>query len=202
MASESLSDERLDMRVRTAYEAITPPDGARERVLESLRLAESEGESQTSTVPRRPSRRVWWIALPVAACVLVALIVVSLGAPTSFGAKSQQAATITDQKQTFDESYEVNAADAVADDEEMMASEAYQSEAYQDAPYKRVTTAEGITYTVGDAVADEPTYSKLEDATALNPTTSESVACVVADGQFVRFEGDSVWYRLMTYSEE
>ena len=204
MTSESLNDARLDVRMRNAYEAMAPTDDAQKRVLESLRRVEKEQEGQAHTTLKPTHRRMWWIALPAAACVLVALVVVSLTVMAPSQTKPQQAAPTTNQRQLPEESYETGAADAVASDEEMVASEenAAANNMYQAAPYKRVTTASGTTFTVGEAVLDEPAYSNLEDATAYNPESSKTASCVVADEQFVRFENDSSWYRLTIAGDE
>ena len=160
---------------------------------------------------------LWWALLPVAACAVAALVIVLVNVQTTAGSQPEQASIMASQRQMTDDSREASKADAVADQEGLAAGSAAESAVGDDAvgevpagesavgsdvPYKTVTLESGVTYSVTDAVADAPVYNKLEDATALDPKTSESAACVVADGQYVRFEGNPTWYKLEAYRDE
>ncbi len=169
MSEKTMNDQRLNERVHDAYQSFSPSDEAAERVLASLRKAQSETDEPT----KRPVR--WWkIALPLAACLVLAVVIVQLQTPNGFTAAD------TEQVKSEQQEYEAESNAAVEADAAM-------EEALEEVV---VTLADHTTYVVGEPMTEPPTYSELEEADA------NGRPCVVADHEYMRYVDDETWYEV------
>lgn len=208
-----MTDQELDALVRDAYDSFGPTDEAHDRVLAALRNAQSAQPAQPaqpeqpvqatqpvqSTQPARkaPVLRLWWVALPVAACLALALVVVRIQAPATSATTSSEAALPTATESNKSDSYAEPIGEDFASETEAdgVAFESADEAAYESADKRAlvVTLEDGTTFEVGDPLDEEPTYDKIEDAEV------DGRRCKVADRAYVHFEDDDTWYELIEY---
>ena len=201
MTDEAMRDTVLEGRVRAAYDAMGPSDEARERVLQALT---GEGEA-TSRTPAARSRRPLVLVVALAAAACVALAVVLVRAPSPVASDSMAAnATKADEAPAAgvapaaDEAEEYAAQDVAAMGADEREAAVQDSVAKQTAPAMPacplVTLADGARRQVVGPATDDVDESEVEAAVASSADGARSVACEVAEGRFVRYEDDPVWY--------
>lgn len=187
--SERLSDQEFGRLVHDAYEAMAPTDDVRDRVLRSLREAEAPARGGAGR------RRALLVALPLAACLALAVVLVS-----TRGAGTFETSAAAERTMMADEAAEVEMdAAGVPEEAELVAEEAAPAAEVRRHVGETVTLVDGTTFEVGDVVDAAPAYDTLEDATA--DDGGEGRPCEVADRSFVRFAGESSWYALVEPQE-
>lgn len=185
MSEKTMDDLRLNERVYDAYQSFSPSDEAAERVLASLRKAQGEAPTpmtQSSTLAKQPVR--WWkVALPLAACLALAVVMVQLQAPHGSSAvNAESAESATPEQQEY-----VAESDAATEPDATAGSDA----AIGPIPEEVVVTlADHATYVVGEPLDEPPTFSALEEAAA------NDRPCVVADRAYMRYAGEETWYTI------
>lgn len=171
--SDALDRQQFDQLVHDAYESFGPDEEARGRVLLSLQEAKASKGAQG-----RRGVRPWLVALPVAACLALAAVLIQ----TNDIAPVRETTMVSDE--TVDN-------ETVADEEVAYesASEPSEKTVVEEAD-EVVTLADGSSFVVGDVLEGEPAYESVEEAQV------DGRPCVVADRAFVRFEGEDTWYEL------
>ena len=194
-----MDDSELQVLVHDAYEAVVPEQGASDRVLAAL----LEAQNDVRPSPRRV--RVWWIALPVAACLALAVALVQVR--TASGPAMSADAVVQEKSgaksEAVDEAAEANAQNVASSDAAVSTEVAPMSSGEAadagvvdnetsdtEAPIRVVTLNDGSSYVVGDALDEEPTQDTVEEVVLDGRT------CVVANHEALRFEGEDVWYEL------
>ncbi len=184
-------EDELSLRLHEAYDAFSPSAEVEERVLARVLQAEPAGTGETvETMPRGAERRVgraWLALLPLAACLLIAVLLVRPSASTS-----------PESSVRFDS--------VAYEEEESVAGESANPVAKSTLPQSSlaiecplVTLASGERMRVGKAFDDEVDESLAETAEAASEDGAMSVACEVVRsdaGTLVRYEDSSLWYVL------
>ena len=186
-----LSEDELALHLHAAYESFSPSAEVEERVLSRVLQAESaRAEDAVETMPRGAVRRVgrmWLALLPVAACLLLAVLLVRPGASTS-----------PESSVRFDS--------VAYEEEESVAGESANPVAKSTLPQSSlaiecplVTLASGERMRVGKAFDDEVDESLAEAAEAASEDGAMSVACEVVRSDastLVRYGDSPLWYVL------
>lgn len=211
-----MTDREFDKRVYDAYESLGPTDEARNRVFAALREAQDARESHEQHEPqvRQPvfAARAIRVALPLAACLVVAITAVSVWAIAPSARPSgtnESSAMRLKQEEPLHESDAAKGAtpesDAAPADAAAEKSSAFEdaaeagSVAEEEAPLapaeRTVTLDDGSRFVLGDALAKTPTWTTAEDAQLWDG--EQTVPCKVADRQFVYVDEDGLWYELV-----
>ncbi len=184
-------EDELSLRLHEAYESFSPSAEVEERVLARVLQAEPAGtEEAVETMPRGAERRVgraWLALLPLAACLLLAVLLVRPSANTS----SESNARLDTVAYEEEESVAGESATPVAKSTLTRSSLAIEC--------PLVTLASGERMRVGKAFDGEVDESLAEAAEAASEDGVMSVACEVVRsdaGTYVRYEDSSLWYVL------
>ena len=186
-----LSEDELALHLHSAYESFSPSAEVEERVLSRVLQAESASAGEAvETMPRGAVRgvgRMWLALLPLAACLLIAVLLVRPSANTS----PESNARLDTVAYEEEESVAGESATPVAK------STLTQSSLAIECPL--VTLASGERMCAGKAFDGEVDESLAEAAEAASEDGAMSVACEVVRsdaGTYVRYEDSSLWYVL------
>ena len=169
-------DERLEQLVRGAFERMEPAPEAQDRMLAAI-LAHAEDSEDARREgfkvleTKRPRRRPWLIALPAAACLVIALVVGSgmLGGGASKGAADSS-------------SVAAGAYDGGAPESEEAAPEAAAGTDAGGVAYSTLVTNDGAKVTTeGPAEAEADAFAE-EEALAEEDAYAPFVSVVLPDG--------------------
>ncbi len=195
-----MTDQELAKRIYGSFDALSPTKEVEQRSLDAIRQAQDKGKKAKGRVIRP-----WWIALPAAACIVALAIIVgvrNVQAPqASAPMVATDAQTLTKQESTTSDNgatggYNLRDESAAMEEESDGAALSATEAASPAAEYSLVTLESGQTMRVGERLLEAPSYKSVVSAEAKDANGKRSVSCVVADGQYVLFPNEDVWYEL------
>lgn len=193
-----MTDQELNSHVKQAYDRMGPSAEVRERVFSAV--MEHAGQSDESQKKRR---RLGYM-LPVAACVVACAIGLGVALSSTLHRESAYEAAPARQSVSYEQDGDVAATESEAAE---VAAEAplQKDESIAQSlatAYPLVITGEGSIMRAVEPAMDSLSFDRLETAYAWDQSQTRSVPCEVADGTYVRYEGESVWYKLAAVDDE